>query len=345
MYRAMQKIAYFARVFGGIRLKRFQKALEGACRSSGKSKAALTADMVKCFFRFGAGFQDYCLFHFWELNDAQRDTYLTRFRSKKFIEFMNDPAYAHIIDKKTDFYSRFRDYLGRKTINLLDTDTTEADVRDFFDTHASFFCKMDALGCGEGAELLHKEDFADSHAFYQYIKSKGLATLEEVIENHPNIAEIYPNSVNTCRVVTVLDRQCEAHIVTAIFKFGRDGRFVDNNGVWLPIDLETGAYTYISRAGDELLQEYYTEHPNTHYPFSGFKVPMFKELCDMAKKAATVVPQVRYIGWDIAVTPHGPTIIEGNDYNDHYFGQMPGQTEKGVGLLPTIRKYIPEFKW
>ena len=72
---------------------------------------------------------------------------------------------------------------------------------------------------------------------------------------------------------------------------------------------------------------------------------MFKELCDLAKKAATVVPQVRYIGWDIAVTPHGPTIIEGNDYNDHYFGQMPMQTEKGVGLLPTIRKYIPEFKW
>ncbi|UTA70398.1 sugar-transfer associated ATP-grasp domain-containing protein [Emticicia sp. 21SJ11W-3] len=33
----------------------------------------------------------------------------------------------------------------------------------------------------------------------------------------------------------------------------------------------------------------------------------------MAKKAALKIPSVRTIGWDIALTPNDPTIIEGND--------------------------------
>ena len=34
----------------------------------------------------------------------------------------------------------------------------------------------------------------------------------------------------------------------------------------------------------------------------------------MCQKAAQELPQVRYIGWDIAFSKKGPVIVEGNEY-------------------------------
>ena len=34
----------------------------------------------------------------------------------------------------------------------------------------------------------------------------------------------------------------------------------------------------------------------------------------MCQEAALKLPQVRYIGWDIAFTDNGPVMVEGNEY-------------------------------
>ena len=41
---------------------------------------------------------------------------------------------------------------------------------------------MKDLTCGIGAEKLITEDFKDGEEFYNYVKEKGFATLEDVIE-------------------------------------------------------------------------------------------------------------------------------------------------------------------
>ena len=79
--------------------------------------------------------------------------------------------------------------------------------------------------------------------------------------------------------------------------------------------------------------------------FQGYQIPYVKEAIDLCLKAATVVPQLRYIGWDVATTPTGPAIIEGNTYNANDVWQLPPHTPNKTGMLPTIAKYIPEFKW
>ena len=68
-----------------------------------------------------------------------------------------------------------------------------------------------------------------------------------------------------------------------------------------------------------------------------------KEAVEMVLKAATITPQIRYVGWDVATTPTGPAIIEGNTYCAHYFWQLPPHTPDGIGMLPKIKEYIPEF--
>jgi len=56
----------------------------------------------------------------------------------------------------------------------------------------------------------------------------------------------------------------------------------------------------------------YPVHPITGSTIVGFQVPFFKEAVKMVKEASTVVSEVAYVGWDVAVSPDGPVIIEGN---------------------------------
>ena len=204
---------------------------------------------------------------------------------------------------------------------------------------------MKDLSCGIGCELLKTEDFADAEAFVKYVKEKGFATIEDVIENDPDVAKLYPHSVNTIRIITMLDALGEPHCLFAVFKMGKDGRIVDNYGLHGPVDMETGEFLFPAHSGDTTAGMHYTKHPNTGVELLGYKVPYVKEAVEMAKRAAKVVPQMRYVGWDVAITPNGPAIIEGNNYCAHDFWQLPGQTPGGIGIIPKIKEVAPEWKF
>ena len=194
------KLQYYMRVIKGASFEKFNKALEEAHTRSGKNKAFLFCDMLNSMARYGAGYNDYVIFEFWNLNAKQRDTYLTRFRSKKLIMFMNDHSYAHIFNNKNEFNEVFKDFIGRECLDL--EIATEEDIKKLFDSREKVFAKMKDLTCGIGAELLKTADFENSDAFIQYIREKHFATIEDVIENHPDVAKMYPYSVNTMRMIT-----------------------------------------------------------------------------------------------------------------------------------------------
>ena len=335
------KLAYKLRVLKDSSFKKLDEVITLCHQQSGKSKAAILLDMVHCLRKFGAGYYDYLIFQMWTLTEAQRDTYLTRFRSKKLIEFVNDKSYSHIFDNKDEMNTTFRDYIGREF--LIVADSTRDDIKDFFNKREKIFCKMRDLGCGDGAEKLYTKDFESADAFCDYVYEKGFATLEDVIENHPVLAEIYPDAVNTMRMVTLIGDDGKPYLLYAVLKFGRDGRIVDNYGVQSPIDLETGKYVFPAHPGDSCDHRSFTHHPTTGKQLIGLQVPYFEEAKAMVLKAAMVVPQVRYVGWDVAITPTGPAIIEGNNYTAHDFVQLPFQTPDKIGTMPLIKSIVPSF--
>lgn len=44
----------------------------------------------------------------------------------------------------------------------------------------------------------------------------------------------------------------------------------------------------------------------------GFQIPNWAALLEFVKQAALVVPQVRFVGWDVAVKDDGFELIEAN---------------------------------
>jgi hypothetical protein len=46
--------------------------------------------------------------------------------------------------------------------------------------------------------------------------------------------------------------------------------------------------------------------------FDGFPIPCFHEIENLVLETAKLEDKIQVIGWDVAITPDGPVLIEGN---------------------------------
>ena len=155
---------------------------------------------------------------------------------------------------------------------------------------------------------------------------------------HEVISALCPTSVNTIRVATLLGDKKEG-IVYAYIRIG-NGKVMDNvdcGGMAAPIDLETGV---ISGVGANKSGEVYEIHPMTGKRIPGTQIPYWNEVKAMCLKAMHVVPQVRFVAWDVAITPTGPVFIEGNSFPSHAIPQFAAHFPDGIGILPRFEEFI-----
>jgi hypothetical protein len=142
--------------------------------------------------------------------------------------------------------------------------------------------------------------------------------VETYVRQHQVLNTIYPGSVNTLRILTA-KKSDEVCVIHAIQKFGRTRtRLADNiaqGGISTGIDMETGVLGTGSTSY-EFGHEVFTKHPDTHIAFRGVTVPFFHEALDIAIRAHRLFPMFTFIGWDIALTEHGPLVLEGNRIPD-----------------------------
>ena len=339
----MVEKGYWRRVLKNASFDKMKQAINDVHERSGKCKLAIFLDMMWCMLRYGSGYYDYEIFAFYNLNAKQRKTYVTRFISKKLNMFLNDVDYCHFFDNKDEFYEMFKEYTGRSYLDM--SKATAEDVAAFVEGKDRIFCKLRSKTCGIGCERLNISDFANTDELYAYLKEKEFYTIEDVIRNHPDVEKLYDNAVNSMRIITLLDDQQVPHCLYIVQKIGLNGSVIDNNCMFSPVDIETGRIKYPAHSGDTTKGIVYTEHPNSHIQIQGYQLLYVKEAVQMCFEAAKKVPQVRYLGWDVAVTANGPIIIEANTYCAHDFWQLPPHTPDKIGMLPTIMKLLPDFKY
>ncbi len=333
----MPSIKYITRVIRGMRFDKMKKMLQVVKEKSGHSKARTFCSMLWCGLRYGAGYYDYVMFGFYDMNGRQRNTYLTRVRNKKVCELMNDYSFAEEFDDKLRFNVRFADYLRRRTLN--GETCTKEEFAAFLQGHESFFAKPNHGSCGHGIEKIKVSDFSNPNEILEYIRSKKLVILEEVLPQHEAMARLHPDSVNSIRIVTdIVDE--EVHIAYVMVKMGRGGGCCDNTGqggVICRVDETTGKIRSV--ATDDYFNVF-DSHPDTGIKFIGYELPMLQEAIDLVKKAAFVIPQMRHVGWDVAITPDGPAIIEGNEYPGTDLCQLAPHYPEKTGLWPYYKNLL-----
>ncbi len=306
-------------------------------KKTGRSRLWLFMDMVKCGIRYGAGYNDYRLCEFYNLTPEQRATYVTRGVNNRLVQLLNDHAYDHCMENKVEFNRLFSKYVRRGWIDMQQTDC-EAFC-EFMQSREVVISKPLDATCGQGVEKLCKSDFADLREMYDHVKATGSGLVEDCIVQHEGVSALYPHAVNTYRIVTVLS-EGESHVVYAFIRIGNGGRFVDNinsGGMAAPVDVETGVIQYAGFDKDSIC---YDVHPMTGCPIVGYTLPYWKEAVEMCLEAAKVIPQLGYIGWDVAIGTDGPQLIEGNQFPGHDILQMPAHVPDKIGMLPRFREFV-----
>ncbi len=333
----MPSIKYLTRIVRGMKFDKMKQMAAIVKEKGGQSKLRTYCSMLWCGLRYGAGYYDYVMFGFYDMNGKQRNTYLTRVRNKKVCELMNDYSLADEFDDKLRFNERFAEFLHRKTLNG-ETANVE-QLAAFLEGQEAFFAKPNHGSCGNGVEKLYVADFSDTAEILMYIQEKKLPILEHVLPQHEDMARLHPQSVNTLRIVTDIVGD-EIHIAYIIVKIGRGGGCCDNTGqggMLCRVDEKTGKIRSV--ASDDYFQVF-EKHPDTGVKFEGYQLPMVPEAIALAKKAALVLPRMRHVGWDVAITPDGPAIIEGNEYPGTDLSQLAPHYPEKCGLWPYYKRIL-----
>ena len=307
-------------------------------KRSGKGRLWLMTDMLKCGVKYNAGYIDYKIAQMYRLNDAQRKTVITRGISNDIVRRMNPKEYWHTFDDKAEFNDFFRKWIPRKWVRICE-DTQPADIFALTRNHHELIGKPIEGSSGVGIKKYTDQDWADGpESFLKKLLEDGIGILEEIVIQHPKMASLCPTSVNTCRIATLLgDKQ--KGIVYAFLRIG-NGKVMDNvdcGGMASRINLETGK---LQTVGADKQGNTFIKHPMTDTSIIGFQIPFWNEAKQMCMEAAEMIPQMRFIAWDVAITENGPTFIEGNSFPSHAIPQFAAHYPDGIGILPEFEKFI-----
>lgn len=329
----MKDLGYVFRRLLDMDYKAMLQKLNAIHKKTGRSRLALLWDMQKCATHYGAGYMDYDLFEMYNLTDAQRDTYLTRGRNNALIKKYNDMTYAHCLHNKGEFNAAFGEFLRRDWALVSDREKALA----FLERHDVFMAKPINGTCGKGIEKITASQRGGAQKVYAELAASGDDwLLEEVIAQHPAVSALYPDAINTLRVVTIR-KDGVIHIICTYFRIGNHGRPVDNfnsGGMVAPVDEKTGIVADRAIDKDKNL---YAVHPQTGTPIQGFQFPDWEAALDLCCRAADRVPQLGYLGWDVAFTPDGPVLVEGNEFPGYDIYQLPEHTPNKIGMMPKFR--------
>lgn len=286
-------------------------------------------DMIYCFIKYQAAFYDYLEFEFYSLKGKERATYLTNGKNNALVKKYNDKAYFHILDNKDEFNDYFKEYIKR---DYLKPNFSKKNLESFLEDKEKVIVKpIDGVG-GEGIEIVDSKT-----VLKKYDKYKSYL-IEEVIKQHHKLNKLYPNSVNSIRVFSFYDGK-NTHILQSILKIGNN-TIVDNFS-------SGGMYTFLDDKGFVVApaidkdDNTYAKHPITNIQIVGFQVPLFKEVKELIENAAKTIPQIKYIGWDVAITDNGPELIEGNSYPG-VFQIKPRFKNDKLGILPKYKQIMNE---
>jgi hypothetical protein len=303
------------------------------------SKAPLPViivDMLWCSVRYDMAFRDYAVWDIRLLNGRERATWMTHPKSFRITRMYNTPEGRSKLEDKRRFAREYADLLGRETVDLRDID--DAALTAFLSRHARVLAKPNEGHGGGGIDLHEVSPETDAAAFRAELAAKGQTVLDEFIVQHPEMSTLYPDAVNTVRIITFLDTATDrVHLLAAVLRIG-NGDVIDNfasGGMFTMLDDE-GVAMY---PGVDKQSNVYPAHPATGTPIVGFAVPMYDRVLDLAASLARRTPEAPYVGWDIALTPSGPVVIEGN-HNSSVFQPKPSASGVRTGLLPVYQAAV-----
>lgn len=242
----------------------------------------------------------------------------------------NKPVFYHLIKSFAPVNTLFAYQKDGRYVSL-EPGWSKEEIPENLPKSGRIVLKKLSAGGGDGFNLLEHRDGRFFLNREECAKEDILRLLEnddflleEYCEQSGFEKKIWPYSVNTVRIITIMDSAEPAHAVSAIHRFGMDQhKCVDNvstGGLYAEIDLKTGKMSAaVCRDKDYFFDENgktrkHRCHPISGETIQGKTIPGWEKMIKSTESlhAKLAFTGIGLIAWDIAMTDDGYKVIEAN---------------------------------
>lgn len=281
-------------------------------------------DMIFCIVKYGAVAEDYISLKFYNKTASERSLYVTQGNKRLFYKRFYTEEARRVLRLKYEFSRKFRNYVKRDWLYTGDRDCSREKIENFVRKYGKVIIKPISSTWGMGIEVVTEETIDIDKLL------NGEYMIEEVLVNHPVLKILNPSSLQTLRVETCIDSKGEFHLLNVLLMMGTKKVIVSNchsGGCMAHIDITKGIVD--APAWNPTGWEC-SVHPSSNISLIGYKIPNMDKLYEYIKGVAFVMPEARYVGWDITILENGDfELIEGNF--------CPGQCTQTCDGVPKYR--------
>lgn len=293
----------------------------------GKSRIFIVLDMIYCAIRYGTGYKDYKDCELYFADKEAKSTYLTETINNEIIDKYNDKDLFPIFENRTEFYKTYSNFVGRRWVDLNEVDNSKFSI--FIKKYNTAIVKAPDKNSEFESEIRSFDNVDNLYNAYSEMVDSGQTIIEEIIEQHPTLKKINPEFFNHVKVYTFVKDE-KAYILQIILVSEINGNrvysFANSDGkIFTPACDENG--------------KAYDRNPDTNVSFVGMKIPMHIHLKEFAKNVALQIHDAAYVCWDIAITPKGFALLDGN-IKPPVLQPRASFNKGGNGILPIYRRYI-----
>ena len=183
--------------------------------------------------------------------------------------------------------------------------------------------------------------FSDDQLVKLLAKNSGVHgwLIQRRLKNHPIIEEICGPGLACTRVVSGLGRD-DVFVIRSVMCFPLPGHIISQHGMTAAIDGSTGRLGKLFRSSPD--QQMHARNPANGVQVENVLLPFWDEALIAVKRAHRVLDSYAFLGWDVAVCPEGPVILEANGNYGTGAMQKPGSRPLIDGQFLQVFEYWEE---
>jgi hypothetical protein len=342
-----------------------------------RSTAAVAADLLSAWLRNGIHPRSFVGNLMWEVPVERRPEFVVGTEIERFFAATIDVADRLLIRDKAAFsdHARRRGMPWLPTLAIVNRrEDPPIDGAVIVDRPSDLVATLDRLAdghdvflkpsCGKQGRGVYRyarggrtrnadgdevalRDFVEMVFAYRHPDGDFGYVVQRALDPHPDMIELTEIDVlATMRVVTAV-RDGETHILQFLLKIPAPGRVTDNvrggtTGTMIAgVNPATGALldlVGILRPGNRFVRERTAVHPVTGRRIGGRELPAWRNVLDLARRAALLHPRTATLGWDVGLTPDGWVFLDVNAM----WGTAGPSVRTGEAMKTTLARLFPE---
>lgn len=302
-------------------IKYFNKTIGYVHKKTMYPYTFLFFDILWCFIRYGTTYNDYRIFEFYNINSSLRKTYVSKRKYNMINKKLVDTSIVNVINDKSLFLLRFKDYIGKELICL--KDLSFKSFENYALENPRIIARSNSSSYISSYKRYDLSDFRSPAFLNGSIKDDKLSIVEGNFVLNKELSQI--SDLVVVNILTVYNSG--ADIVASTIKYRDNNKII--NGF---IDIDSGCIKGSFKDPDG--------HNYGPY-FDGLEVPEYNKMKELARELCHELEEIRQVEWSFIVNNRGKVYLaDANVWTDYVFAQTPEFLKNKIGLMSYYNKVL-----